>query len=89
MSPASATASMTTDPLTEEVGVGVGTVALDDEVVPRRHQIEDDLGHQLTHQDVVEADVEGVGVLDEAVIRDHRDSLIGRGLNRGRIARVF
>ncbi len=66
--------------LAEEVGVGVGLVALDDHVVARRHRGEDGLRLHAPDLDVVEGDVERVRVLDQSVVGDDRDALADRGL---------
>ena len=87
MSPDVTDAPMTFSmPAAQEVGVRVGAVALDDHVVALGDDLDDLLGHQLADERVVEGDVEGLLVLDQAVVRDDRDALINRGLH-GRLDR--
>ena len=67
----------------QEVGVGVGGVALDDHVPALWHDVEDRLGLELADLDVVERDVEGARVLDQAVVGDDRHTLPDRARHRG------
>ena len=66
----------------QEVGVRVGRVALDEDVVALRLHREH--GARLHAADflVVEGDVEGVRVLDQAVIADHRNAFVDGLLRR-------
>ena len=56
----------------QEVGVGVGLVALDDDVVALRHGLEHLAGLHAADLDVVEGEVQGLGIFDQAVVGDHR-----------------
>ena len=59
--------------------IRVTRVALDQDVVAGRDLREDRLGLGLADADVVERDVQDVGVLDQAVICDDRDAgVLGR-----------
>src|SRR5664280_591963 len=68
----------------KEVGVGVGLVALDDGEVARRHLGKDCCRLELAHELVVERDVEGRRIFDQAVVRDDRDAC-SDGLGDGRL----
>ena len=57
----------------QEVGVGVGLVALDDDVVALGHLGEDRLRLHAADLDVVERQVQHRRILDEAVVGDDRD----------------
>ncbi len=58
----------------EEVRVGVGLVALDDDEVAGALDLQQRLGLQLADEDVVEGDVERARIFDQAVIRDDGDA---------------
>ncbi len=66
----------------EEIRVGIGAVALDEDVVAFGLGLEH--GARLHAADflVVERQVEGVGVFDQAVVADHRNSLRDRFFDR-------
>src|SRR5664280_236095 len=70
----------------QEVGVGVGLVALDDREVALRDLGHDGLRLELADEDVVEGDVQRLRRLDEAVVGDDRDALADRAVN-GRLDR--
>ena len=58
----------------EGLGVRVGRIALDQDVVALRDLLEDRVRLGLADADVVERDVQGARVLDQAVIADDRDA---------------
>ena len=58
----------------ERGGVGVAGVALDADVVARRHLLQEGRGLGLADADVVEGDVEHARVFDEPVVGDDRDA---------------
>ena len=70
----------------QEVGVGVGLVALDDDVVALGHLVEHRLGLHAADLDVVEGDVQRLRVLDQAVIGDDRNALGSRAATDGLMA---
>ena len=63
----------------QEIGIGIGLVALDEDIVALGHQFEDLPGLHSAYFDIIEGQVKYVRVLDQAVIADHRDAL-GLGL---------
>ena len=67
----------------EEVGVGVGSVALDEGVVAGRHGLEHGPALHAPDLDVVECQEEDAGVLDEPVVGHDGDALVERGGHRG------
>ena len=58
----------------ERLGVRVARVALDQDVVALRDLLDDRVRLGLADEDVVEGDVQGARVLDQAVVRDDRDA---------------
>ena len=68
---------------TQEVGVRIAGIALDDGIVAGRFGLHHFGGNDLADADVVEGQVEGAVVFDQAVIADHRDAFVG-GLVDGR-----
>jgi len=68
----------------QEVCVGIGRVALDDDVVAGALDLQEGLGLHLADQDVVERDVEHARIFDQAVIGDDWDLCI-EGLLDGRL----
>jgi hypothetical protein len=71
-------------PVTQEVGVRVGSVALDDDVLALGHLGEHGLGLHPADLDVVERDVQDTGVLDQTVVRDDGHT-VGDGVRDGRL----
>ncbi len=67
----------------QEIGVGVGRRALDEDVIALGLHLEDLAGLDAADLLVVEGDVEDVLHLDETVVADHRDSLVQRLLDGG------
>ena len=66
----------------QEVGVGVGGVALDEDVAALGHDLLDRAGLHAPHLDVVEGDVERAGVLDQLVVTDDRHAVVDRIVDR-------
>mgnify|MGYP003646884983 CR=1 FL=1 len=67
----------------QEIRVRVGGRALDHDVAAGGRCFQHRAGLHPAHFHVVEGQVEGAGVFDQAVIGDDRNALIGGGLNGG------